>query len=53
MYIAGDQLRDDTRTVDTKSFLDSAIEKYKRIIIKSPSSIYRFTQDWRLGKHLI
>lgn len=53
MYIAEDQLRDDTQTVDTKSFLDSAIEKYKSIIIKSPASLYRFNQNWRLGEHLI
>ncbi|XP_018373094.1 PREDICTED: uncharacterized protein LOC108767621 [Trachymyrmex cornetzi] len=49
MYIAGDQLRDDTRTIDTKSLLGSAIEKYNSIIIKSPSPIYnRFNQDWRI-----
>jgi len=49
MYIEGDQLRNDTRTVDTKSLLDSAIEKYKSIMIKSPSPIYnRFNQNWRL-----
>lgn len=54
MYIAGDQLRDDTRTIDTKSLLDSAIEKYKSIIIKSPSPMYnRFNQNWRVGEHLI
>lgn len=54
MYIAGDQLRDDTWTIDTKSFLGSAIEKYNSIIIKSPSPIYnRFNQDWRIGEHLI
>lgn len=53
MYIEGDQLRNDTRTVDTKSLLDSAIEKYKSIMIKSPSPIYnRFNQNWRLGEHL-
>lgn len=51
MYIAGDQLRDDTRTVDTKSLLDSAIEKYKSIIIKSPSPIYN-TFNHKLGEHL-
>ncbi|XP_024876229.1 uncharacterized protein LOC112457423 isoform X2 [Temnothorax curvispinosus] len=33
MYIAEDQLRDDTRTVDT-SELDSAIEKYISIRLK-------------------
>ncbi|TGZ55507.1 Uncharacterized protein DBV15_06709 [Temnothorax longispinosus] len=48
MYIAGDQLRDDTRTVDTRRALDSAIEKYKSIIIKSPSSIYRLNRNWQL-----
>lgn len=53
MYIAGDQ-KDDTRTVDTKSLLDSVNEKYKSIIIKSPPPIYnRFNQNWREGEHLI
>lgn len=54
MYIAGDQLRHHTRPVDTKSLLDSAIEKYNSIITKSPSPIYnRFNQNRRLGEHLI
>jgi len=54
MYIAGDQLRNDTRTTDIKSLLDSVIEKYKSIIIKSPSPIYnRFNQNWRIGKYLM
>jgi len=54
MYIAGDQLRDDTRTTDIKSLLDSVIEKYKSIIIKLPSPIYnRFNQNWRIGKYLM
>lgn len=56
MYIAGDQLRDDTRTVDTKSLLDSVIEKYKNIIIKSSPTynrFNRFNQNWREGEHLI
>ncbi|XP_011685838.1 PREDICTED: uncharacterized protein LOC105448779 [Wasmannia auropunctata] len=49
MYIAGDQLRDDARSVDTKSSLDSAIEKYKSIIIKSSSPLYnRFNHNWRI-----
>ncbi|XP_011881374.1 PREDICTED: uncharacterized protein LOC105569480 [Vollenhovia emeryi] len=53
MYIAEDQLRDDTRTVDTKRLLDSAIERDKSIILKSPSPIYnRFNQNWRLGGNL-
>ncbi|XP_011175811.1 uncharacterized protein LOC105207863 [Solenopsis invicta] len=49
MYIAGDQLRDDTRTIDTKSLLDSVIAKYNSITIKSPSVFYnRFNQNWRI-----
>ncbi|KAL0106325.1 hypothetical protein PUN28_016208 [Cardiocondyla obscurior] len=46
MYIARDHLIDDTRTVDTKSLLDSGIEKYKKIIIRSPSPLYKFDQNW-------
>lgn len=55
MYIAGDQSRHHTRTVDTKSMLDSAIEKYNSIITKSSSPIYnRLNQNWRYtGEHLI
>ncbi|KAL6261161.1 hypothetical protein P5V15_008686 [Pogonomyrmex californicus] len=48
MYIAGDQLKYDTRTADTKSWLDSAIKKYGNIVTRSSSPIYKKFRNWQI-----
>ncbi|RLU16926.1 hypothetical protein DMN91_010995 [Ooceraea biroi] len=48
MYIAEDQLRGDTQTVDTQSLSDSVIAINESIITRFPFSIYnKYNQNWR------
>ncbi|XP_020286737.1 uncharacterized protein LOC109856169 [Pseudomyrmex gracilis] len=53
MYIIEDQLRDETRTVDTQSLLDSVIAKNKTIITRLPIPMYnKFIQYWRIDPEM-